>query len=153
MDESTYDYYGLDATLDGLYSVMGGKMEHPRGVMSQSLTQRFPLARLPLVVLWRPRLPGDKLKPTSALLSCIETLVSITKEPHHVYADSAFVSTDTIRALGLLHHSVGTFSFNASFGSGLVKLHNIISEDLPVYKVISTLFIFLYFFPNTNISK
>lgn len=153
MDETIYDYYGRDATLDALYSVMGGKMEHPRGIMSQSLTQRLPLSRLPVVVLWRPRLPGEKLKPTSALVSCVETLVSLTKEPHHVYADSAFAGTTSINSLRALYHSTGTFSFNQSFGSGMVKLYDVVSQDLPIHKVISIHLFFFYFFPYTNIAK
>lgn len=146
MDESVYDYYGKDATLDGIYSLIAGKMEHPRGLMSQSLTQRLPLSRLPIVLLWRPRLPGEKLKPTSAIVSCAQELVSIAKESHHIYADSAFAADTTIRALRSLHNSTGTISFNHSFAFGMTKLYDIVAQDLPIYKVIFT-HLFFSFFP------
>lgn len=146
MDESIYDYYGKDATLDGIYSLMGGKMEHPRGLLSQSLTQRLALSRLPIVLLWRPRLPGEKLKPTSAIVSCIQDLTSITKGAHHVYADSAFAADATIRNLQSLYHSTATITFNRSFGSGMAKLYDIMSQDLPINKVIfHPLFFYIFF--------
>ena len=119
MNESGYDYYGYDATVDGIYSVKGGKMEHPRSLMSQSLSQRLFLSHLLVVVLWRKRLPGEKLKPTFTLVSCIEKLVSVTKELHYIYIDSEFAVDTAVGALKPLYHSMATIFFNRSFDLGM----------------------------------
>lgn len=134
-DESIYTYYGYDATHVGIYTMIEGKQEHPRGLLDHCLSQRLPLSRLPVLLDIEPRWPGRKLKPMSAMVRAAERLIKITGQPHHMIADSAFCAKASIMHLLALKDSVATISINSSTNSGMKNLYDFISQDLLVGKV------------------
>jgi hypothetical protein len=134
-DESIYTYYGYNATDVGIYTMIKGKQEHPRGLLNHVLTQRLLFSRISIILRMEPCWPGRKLSPMAAMIACVEQLVRESKEPHHVIADSAFAASQAIEDLSVLKNSVASISINNSATSGMSKLYQVISQELPAGKV------------------